>query len=206
MDTSEQTMRRDTGDIQILLDIIQKMSNKIDNLENKIDHLIGMRPHHHQSSSENSAIMMVPDYTPSINFQKWIQNFDINKDDVMNVLETNILDGFKDCIIKNMSCDTSKPICAFTYGRHQQIYIYDIFQSSIFQWHVITDDDIYLLIDIIWRKMLEYYFVTEEELMEDALSDNEQIQRDLNKKVLLDMKIRLHKHIKEIKRCILETS
>jgi len=218
-------------DTQYLINIIREMSDKIDNLENKIDYLLDEI---HQTSSRRGGVarsgwgersgggsMIVPDYTPSIHFQQWIQNFDIDKQDVTNVLETNILDGFKDCILKYFTQNASNPISNIPYiaivrGNYKCIYIYDCLlseeqnsglndASSVLQWRIITDDDIYMLICVIWSKMLEYYFVIEEEeLMADELSDREQLQRDINKKVLLDMKTRLQKHIKDIKRWILE--
>jgi len=196
--------------IEDLMLLIQEMSNKIDNLENKIDEL-RERGGGGGNGSRKPTVSVVPDFIPDLCFQKWLQTFDIGKQDIMVLLETNIVDGFKCCLIKFIGGkpedteNVAKPIWVSTNGRYKQIYIYDVVDGldQHAQWRIMTEDDVCILIDTIWRKMIEYYFVTEEETL-DILSDDEQTYRDLNKKVLLDSKKRLLKHTRELQRCIVE--
>lgn len=193
-----------------LIEIIKKMSIKIDNLENKINELTQkMQNNNYGILPKNNTINVVPNYTPSIGFQTWLQNLSIDKNDVMVLFGTNILDGFKCYLIKHLDLyknnTISRPLWISNNGRYKQIYIYDINDNieKDLKWHIMTDEDTCLLVDIIWRKMIEYYFVTEEECI-DTFTDDEQTQRDFNKKILLDMKKRLiQKYTKDIQRCII---
>lgn len=196
--------------IENLIDIIIKMSDKIDNLENKIDNLYQQMQKGNGNIMKNNTVMVVPNFIPSIGFQQWLQNLNIDKQDIAVLLGTNILDGFKCYLIKYISINKNNkesiPIYISNTGRYKQIYIYDIIDclKQDAKWHIMTDDDICTIIDIIWRKIIEYYFVTDEESIIDILTDDEQTKRDINKKILLDMKKRLiQKHIKDIYRCII---
>lgn len=196
-------------------DLIQKLFDKIDNLERKLDEALNRnilppppKPH---NSSQSIHVPTLPNYIPEIDFHQWIQNFDVGKEDVMNVLEQNILDGFKTCLYKHM-CEVdidNKPIFVNTGGvggKVKNIYIFNLVNSitNEAEWRLINDNDIYLIIEIVWRKMVKYYFIDEEEQIEySELSEDEKTQRDINKKVLLDMKKKLlNKHIKDITRFI----
>lgn len=195
--------------IEYLINIIKELSNKIDNLENKIDNLYQQVQKGNTNIIKNNTVMVVPNFVPSIGFQPWLQKLNIDKQDIEILLGTNILDGFKCYLIKYISVNKNNkesiPIYISSNGRYKQIYIYDSIDSLRLdaKWYIMTDDDVCLLIDIIWRKIIEYYFVTEEESIIDMLSEDEQTQRDMNKKNLLDMKKRLHRHTREIQRSII---
>lgn len=197
--------------IKDLTDIIQVMSEKIDNIENKIDEINVRGTGTGGRCGGSTTVSVRPDFIPDITFQKWIQDFEIGKHDVMLLLENNIMYGFKCCLHKlimgvNMGGggENLNPIWIHVHGRYKQIYIYDLVDDdSLAQWHTVTEDDMYILVDTIWRKMIEYYFIIEEESLE-ILTDDELTCRDLNKRVLLDSKRRLLKHTKEIQRYIIE--
>lgn len=190
-------------------DLIQKLFDKIDNLERKLDEALQRNIPTPNCSSQSGPTF--PNYIPEIDFHQWIQNFDVGKEDVMNLLEQNILDGFKSCLYKHM-CEVDidkKPVFVNTGGaggKVKQIYIFNLVNSitNEAEWRLINDNDIYLIIEIIWRKMVKYYFIDEEEQIEySELSEDEKTQRDINKKVLLDMKKKLiNKHIKDITKFI----
>jgi hypothetical protein len=177
---------------------IQTASTTLENLENKLSHYEANG--HHNETCKKTAILL-PDFIPEIGFNDWLLTFEINKYDMQVLFGTSILDGFKHCISKNMEIIEGKPIW-ISDKKTKQIYIYDFIGESELNWRIMTEEDIFVVIDNIWRKMVEFYFIkNEEEYIE--LSDEEQTQRDINKKYLIDMKKKLiQKHVKDIARHI----
>jgi len=191
-----------------LIGLIKNLSDKIDNLENKLDDISKQVQNTRNNNIDilRNKNILLPSFIPEISFQQWIQNFEIHKQDVMNILEINILDGFKTYLNKYI-VETEyniKPIFV-SGGKSKQIFIYNLVDCTTneAEWKIATDEDICVLVDIIWRKMIQYYFIDEEEALDREFTEDEQTMRDINKKILLDMKKKLiSKHIKDITRFI----
>lgn len=172
-------------------DKIAELSEKIDNLENKIDQLIHIINNMKNNRISNKKVL--PDYTPSIHFWDWIKTFIIKREHLITIFETSILDGFKECLEFNISN---------TLPDNYPIWVSDtsVKKTYIFEedeWRQFSSEEIHNIIEIIWRKMLEFYFMGEK-------TEESEEQRDINKKKLIDLRKKLvDKHIKNINKYLI---
>jgi hypothetical protein len=198
-----------------ILKMIATLSEKIDKIDTKIDTFI--RDHsqnkkttnsHHTPDIQNS---MYPEHSPSFDYDSWIHQICIHREHVNIVFRYTILEGFKQFIQGFISSEVKKknilPIVAFG-AKHKTIYIYKLIHIDVSdpptsdsaalvkgEWIPIDEKIIHKLIESIWRKMLEFYYLSEPE------PNIEETVRDINKKKLIDMRKGLvEKHTKEIER------
>ena len=174
--------------------ILRELSNKIDNLERKIDDLasktkIGGGAGRGSADTTPSS----PDFVPGIEFQPWLNQFVTNREDLDLVFGVSMLDGYKQCISRNIG--ENPPIWVLSSTKTVSIYIYE--DAA---WRVASEEDIHCIIDAIWRKMLEFYFILSDE---PDISEDEQTRRDINKKNLIDMRKKMvSRHTRDIARFI----
>jgi hypothetical protein len=195
--------REDT--IRELFTMIRELSEKMDGIEQKIEYITDAitmsqkRNMKDKDKDKNTATM--PDFIPNKDFQQWISLFNVNKEDMDMLFGSTILDGFKHCLNRNIDAISEYPLWGASPAKTIQIFIY----QNEAGWRIMTEEDIHILIDFVWRKMLEWYFILDEDEDYDKMTDKEQLQRDCNKKNLFGMKKTiLTKYTKDIARCIIQ--
>jgi len=178
--------------IQYLVDVITKLTDKIENLENKIEVLIQeggtVKPQNKKEFPKD----------PPIAFTEWIHSFNVTTEILEFVCQQPILEGFKHCL-----CDNFKRqiLPFFVKGRPRQLYVF-ILHDDITDWQPFTDILIDQLIQEIWRKILKQF-------MNDSVLFSEEDERTQNyrdicmKKILEMRKILTSRHRKEIMRCLM---
>ena len=180
--------------------ILRELSNKIDNLDRKIDAIVAAAASSSDGKNSNLKSASVaqndtpssPDYLPSIEFQPWLNQFVTNIEDLDLVFDVSMLDGFKQCLAKNIEKNHGGGLPIWVLGA-KTVLIY-IYEDSA--WKVASEDDIHRIIDTIWRKMLEFYFVICDE---PDIRDEEQTRRDICKKNLFDMRKKIvNRHTRDI--------
>jgi hypothetical protein len=200
-----------------ILKMIHTLSDKIDTIDTKIDNFVREYSQNkktsnlHQRQSSTVPQKMYPDYCPSIDYDNWINEICIQREHVNVVFRCTILEGFKQFIQTFISSGNktknSLPIVAFG-AKHKTLYIYQLLQNNEDdhlstdtsalekgEWIPINEKIIHILIESVWRKMLEFYYLSEPE------PNTDETVRDINKKKLIDMRKGLvEKHTKEIER------
>lgn len=193
--------------IQYLVNVILKLSDKIENLENKIEVLIQDR-----GISKQQCISEFPEAPPR-SFLEWVESFMVSTETLEIVCQQPILEGFKHCL-----CDNFKRqlLPLFVKGRPRQLYVFvvlhddveftenNVVNSSGF-WQPFTDDHLDQLIQEIWRKILQRFLDDTEMFAEE--DERAQTYRDICMKKIMEMrKILASRHRKEIMRCLMAAS
>lgn len=192
-----------------ILDMFCELKEKIENLENTVLkkykcleeklQYIEQKQIMSGSNTQKTVIDIQPNHTPSLTFQQWLEQISVMMEDLTNIFDIGILDGFYSCLGRNMPILESPFWISPT--KTKQIYLFDL---SNMAWRIMSENDIVIIIEEIWRKMIEFYFIKcEEEYME--LSEQDQTQRDIKKKGLIDMKKKMiQKHTMDIAKCIVK--
>lgn len=200
-----------------LCDTILRMENYIYSLEDKLKK---MNTH----MSEKKAVLSAPNYIPTHTLSEWITYCPINSSHMENVFKNTVLEGFKQYILVCLEFSTTMLIPLTTLeGKPKRLFVFSSVTDdsdseqegdetsisnvhlkesvviSISKWKIMTEQQIHMFIEDIWRKMLEFYYTSPRE------PDADETQRDLNKKKLLSMrKILVEKHGKEVERFLMK--
>jgi len=173
-------------------------------------------------------LIYTPDYIPSHDFDAWTQTCTIKQEHVNAIFRNTILEGFKsfihDWFSEQQQSGINLPIVVLGSGKTKMLYVFEMFSEDDFsnlqqefnneniveplennfgdkngKWVLISEQAIQQFIASIWRKMLEYYFTSENEPGVDETI------RDINKKKLIDMRKGLvEKHLREIERTMVK--
>lgn len=198
--------------IQTLIEIIHQFSHKIESLENKVDELqcyiqenVSKCNIREQGSRDKFTVK-----TPSISFEKWIDSFIVSQDVLEITCKNGILEGCKQCITENFQ-KYNMTIPLTVCMRPKQLYVYCIDDNNKGTWQLYTDEYLNMLIQEIWRKLLQLFLNDSNSDSQDSSdmdeSQSSQNYRDICMKKIIEMKKNLlQRHSKEIiKHLIIET-
>ena len=202
--------------IQHLVKDILKLSDKIENLENKIEVLI-----HDRSITKQRCISEFPEAPPRL-FLEWIESFIVSIETLEIICQQPILEGFKHCLNDNFK---RQLLPLFVKGRPRQLYVFTLHdnisgrsdirklsktnsesdEATVGIWQPFTDDHLDQLIQEIWRKILQKFLDDTEMFAEE--DERTQNYRDICMKKIMEMrKILASRHRKEIIRCLMASS
>ena len=196
--------------IQTLIEIIHQFSDKIESLENKVDDLQCFIQENISKCNirEPCSRDKFPVKSPSISFEKWVDSFVVSQDVLEITCKNGILEGCKQCITDNFQkYNMTIPLTACM--RPKQLYVYCIDNNDINKgiWQLYTDEHLNILIQEIWRKILQLFLNDSTNLFEDTdedISQSSQNYRDICMKKILEMKKNLlQRHSKEILRYLI---
>jgi len=189
--------------------VITGLSEKIDNLEQKLDAFIktgsgGKRG----GGSGGGGGGSCPDSTPPMDFYGWVDSMPVVQEHVNVVFRSSILEGFKQFVHALFTrTETANPRPIVLFGSKPKIlYVFskispetdETVDPGRGEWMVLDETVVCGLIEQVWRKMLEFYYTCPEE---PGVSET---VRDMNKKKLIDMRKGLvEKHLKEIERFLI---
>jgi hypothetical protein len=181
--------------IQNLVNIILKLSDKIENLEHKIEVLI-----QEKGVSKQQSVSEFPK-DPPLAFLEWIESFIVTTETFEVICQQSILDGFKHCLCDNFQ---RQLLPLFVKGRPRQLYVF-VLQDDDSGWQPFTDAHLDNLIQDVWRKILQRFMNdTEMFIGEDERTQN---YRDICMKKIMEMrKILASRHRKEIMRCLITST
>jgi len=178
--------------IQYLVNVILKLSDKIENLENKIEVLI-----QEKCVSKQQCVSEFPK-DPPIAFLEWVDSFIVSTKIFEIICQQPILEGFKQCLLDNFQ---RQILPIFVKGRPKQLYVFILHDDNA-SWLPFTDVHLDNLIQEVWRKILQHFMNDTEMFSEE--DEHTQNYRDICMKKILEMrKILTSRHRKEITRCLI---
>lgn len=158
-----------------LYDLINKLYEKIEVLERKIDRL-SLNPNEVDISRIRSLNGLSSD--PSQNFEDWLTAIQISTESV-TLVTSNIPNAFKS-VVKDHVADCEPPI--YKNKNNNKLYVYDKTNTWV-QW---TDENLNTLVREIWRKFMKFHIEMTYDHEELYLAQRKEIL-DMRRK-LLDVK------------------
>ena len=207
-------MNVNVPDFTELCNTLLRMEKNIQSLQDKLDKIMTSPKHTNNT---------IPTHIPTHSISNWIQKCPIDHEKMNYIFTHTYLEGFKYyvgyCLNYSTECHTNHEcsIIPFAvvdekpkklYGYSMVVDDYDSDNSSdelvdgrpTYKWQPMTERHINLFIEDIWRRMLEYYYMT------PAPEGEDETVRDKNKHKLLGMRKKLvEKHHKEIERFLMRT-
>lgn len=181
--------------IQYLVNVILKLSDKIENLEQKIEVLI-----QEKGISKQQCVSEFPKDPPTA-FIEWVESFIVTTKTFEIICQQPILEGFKHCLLDNFQ---KQLLPLFVKGRPRQLYVF-ILHDDDSGWQPFTDAHLDNLIQDVWRKILQRFLNDTEMFIEE--DERTQNYRDICMKKIMEMrKILASRHRKEIMRCLITAS
>lgn len=141
-----------------LCELIQKLSDKIDRLENVI--------------KTNNCAMGIGFNTPEVNIEEWTRNCTVRQEDVDTVYRDGGLDAMKNCVLYNNSL-SHIPVMM----NKNVLYVFD--ENGWSKW---TDEHLRLVIKNIWQKFVYIHMNTPvDQSVEEEL-------RDFHRKKIIELR------------------
>jgi len=158
-----------------LYDLINKLYEKIEVLERKIDRL-SLNPNEVDISRIRSLNGLSSD--PHQNFEDWLTEIQISPESV-TLVTSNIPNAFKS-VVKDHIADCKSPI--YKNKNNNKLYVYDKTNTWV-QW---TDENLNTLVREIWKKFMKFHIEMKYDHEELYLAQRKEIL-DMRRK-LLDVK------------------
>lgn len=171
-----------------LYEIIIKLSNKVELLENEIIQLKMCR----NKNKKYDISTLIP--KPNMILSEWIHGLIVKDEHIHNIFrpERGVVYAFKQCILDNLEMsnkDSNKDSCLkipfYKHYKNGDLFIYDN-KNDICEWVILDTKHMEMLTKDIWLKILKLYTK-----IENTLSENEDI-RDLQKQQIMSMRIKLY--------------
>jgi len=199
-------------------DVVTKMCETILSMENYIHSLEDKLEKTTRHMSDKKVFLLIPGYIPTHTLSEWIHICPIHSGHMDVVFKHTVLEGFKQYVYSCLEYSSSMmlPLTVLD-GKPKRLFgFYSAADDSDSEheggdmrpkehigaankWQQMTENQIHMFIEDIWRKMLEFYYTSPRE------PEADETQRDLNKKKLLGMrKILTEKHGKEIERYLMK--
>jgi hypothetical protein len=172
-----------------LYEIIIKLSNKVELLENEIIQLKMSKTRNRKYDIST----LIP--KPNMILSEWIHGLIIKDEHIHNIFTPScgIIYAFKQCILDNLEIsnkdsnkdDSCIKIPFYKHCKNRELFIYTK-NNDICEWVIFDTTHIEILTKDIWLKFLKLYTK-----IENTLGENEDI-RDLQKQQIMSMRIKLY--------------
>ena len=176
-----------------LYEIIIKLSNKVELLENEIIQLKMSKTRNRKYDIST----LIP--KPNMILSEWIYGLIIKDEHIHNIFTPNcgIIYAFKQCILDNLEIsnkdfnkdDSCIKMPFYKHYKNGDLFIYDNkngIGEGIGEWVIFDTAHIEIITKHIWLKFLKLYTK-----IENTLGENEDI-RDLQKQQIMSMRIKLY--------------
>jgi len=176
-----------------LYEIIIKLSNKVEVLENEIIQLKICKTRNRKYDIST----LIP--KPNMILSEWIHELIIKDEHIHSIFTPScgIVYAFKQCILDNLEIsnkdfnkdstkdDSCRKIPFYKHYKNGDLFIYDN-KNDIGEWFIFDTAHMEMLTKHIWLKFLKLYTK-----IENTLGENEDI-RDLQKQQIMSMRIKLY--------------